>query len=72
MGIHEFGTRPRITAQPLPGIVHQGVNVNVFDRLPMTSMLPVHATPPRGLAYRYPVRGPIASATKARRIHQGF
>ena len=35
-------------------------------------MLPVHATPPCGLAHRDPVGSPIASATKARRIHQGF
>jgi hypothetical protein len=72
MGIREFGARPGITAQPLSGIVHQGVNVNVFDRLPMTSMLPVHATPPHGLAHCDPVGGAVASATKARCIHQGF
>src|SRR5215472_16758284 len=78
MGIHEFGTwciamcRRWITAQPLPGIAHQGVNVNVFDRLPMTFMLAVRATSSRGLTHPDPVGGPVASATKARHIHQGF
>jgi hypothetical protein len=78
MGIQEFGMWciamhwDWITAQPLSGIAHQGVNVNVLDRLSRTFMLAIRATPPPGLAHPDPVGSPVASATKARHIHQGF
>src|SRR5579864_1569239 len=78
MGIHEFGMWritirwDWITAEPLSGIAHQGVKVNVLDRLSMTFMLAVHATPPPGLAHPDPVGSPVAGATKTRHIHQGF
>jgi hypothetical protein len=59
-------------AESLPGIPGQGVEVNVFDGLPVGVVLSVHATAAGGGAHVDPVGRSIASAAKALRVYQGF
>ena len=78
MGIHEFGMWcitirwGWITAEPLSGIAHQGVNVNVLDGLTLSFVLAIHAPTPGGLSDMDPVGGPVTGAAKTRGVDEGL
>jgi hypothetical protein len=59
-------------AELLLRVAHQRINIDIFDRLAVSSTLPVHATASGGLPYMDPVGSPVAGSTKTSRIHQGF
>ena len=53
-------------------IADQRVDVDIFDGLTVSLVLPVHAAATRGLSYMDPVGRPVAGSAKAMSIDQGF
>jgi hypothetical protein len=61
-----------IATKLLPRISDQWINVQVFDRLAVSVVVPLHAPTPCGLSDIDPVGCPVAGSTKAVAIHQSL